>query len=264
MDIRPAAYPNQYGLPKLSIIIASYNECEALKHTLTNLAQQQYPLLEVVVIDGDSSDGTKALLQNPPLPVKWLSEPDGGISDAFNKGVRLATGEYLNFQGAGDGFTAPDILSRLFQDILGRPALVCGRVQRLSEDGHQALWQAPKRWPKHFNKVAFLFRMALPHQGLFTHQGFFYKYGLFDTQCKFAMDYELLLRAYHQFPEVVCSNLCVAHWRAGGVGTNRLHDIFDEYHRIKCQHSVAPRWMLESIDKWTRAKQGVKTVLGRV
>lgn len=258
MNIAPG--PN---CPKISVIIAVRNEKAALRHTLASLREQSYPNLEVIVIDGASTDGSKEVIQNPPCKIdKWLSEPDEGIADAFNKGVQLATGEYLNFQGAGDSFTHVNALRDLFQDVPKGTAFVCGRIQRLTEDGQNKLWQAPKRWPKKFNKKSLLFKMALPHQGLFTHRNFFYRYGLFDKKCKFAMDYEILLRAYHHFPDVVCKNDLVANWRAGGVGTHRIHEIYNEYHAIKKQHQVAANWVLTGIDKWNRAKYSLKSILG--
>lgn len=248
--------------PNISIIIAVQNEAKALQDTLRVLSKQRYPNLEVIVIDGASNDGTQDIIRNSPCTINtWISEKDSGIADAFNKGIGLAKGEYINFQGAGDSFTSNNVLCELFHDVPQGSALVCGRVQRIAEDGITALWQAPKKWPKQFKKTQLLFKMALPHQGLFTHRDFFYRYGLFNTQCKFAMDYEYLLRAYHEFPEVICKDIVVANWRAGGVGTDKIKEIYDEYHKIKLQHQVASKWLLTGIDKWNRTKYAIKSVL---
>lgn len=252
--------PSHY--PIVSIIIAVRNEKAALLDTLNNLAQQSYPNLEVIVIDGQSSDGSCSILENPPCAIhRWVSEPDQGIADAFNKGIKLAKGEFINFQGAGDTLVAPNTLTELFEAIPSNTSLLCGRVQRVAEDGKTPLWQAPKRWVKPFKKTSLLFKMALPHQALFTHRSFFDRYGLFDLQCKFAMDYELLLRAYHDFPSVHVKNTLVANWRAGGIGTARTFEIYDEYDRIKRQHQVAPAWALHCIDQWNRLKYRCKSAL---
>lgn len=248
---------------KLSIIIATKNAKNLLIETLNNLEAQDYPDLEVIVVDGGSGDGSREMLmtQSYSLTLKWISEPDEGISDAFNKGLALATGDYINFQGAGDLLTEPTILKSLFAGVGSDIDLVCARVLRVKEDGATPIWTSP-RHPSKFNARALLFKMALPHQALFTHRRFFERYGMFDKTIRFAMDYEILLRAYHHFPKTMLSNKVVARWRAGGVGTNRIYDIFDEYHAIKCKHRVASTWILRIIDWFTRSKYKMKNQLG--
>ncbi|MFI4937122.1 MAG: glycosyltransferase family 2 protein [Candidatus Berkiellales bacterium] len=250
--------------PRISLIIAVKNAKENLLHTLNSIREQIYPYLEVIVIDGGSTDGTVELIDaNQNLVTSWLSEPDQGISDAFNKGVRKATGDYINFQGAGDTLCTPDCLQTLFSDLDPSFTLVCGKVARVSEDGLTKLWEAP-RHIKPFKTSSLLFKMALPHQGLFTQRTFFDQFGEFDTNVRFAMDYELLLRAYHQFPKTIVKDVLISNWRAGGIGTSKLHEIFDEYHRIKTQHGIASPVVLKAIDRFTRFKYHLKTKWLRV
>ncbi len=220
---------------------------------------QSYQHKEHVVIDGGSKDDTVALLKQHESVV-WVSESDKGISDAFNKGIQLAKGEYLYFLGAGDTLVSHDIFSKIFDNLKTRPMLICGQVMRTSEDG-QPLWLAPKSWPKQFNKKGLLKKLTLPHQGLFMHRSFFEQFGLFDLNCKFAMDYEILLRAYHDFPKIKLVSEKVAYWQAGGVGQGRIFEIYDEYHRIKKQHQVASPAFLWGIDRWNRFKYQIKTLV---
>lgn len=250
--------------PKISIIIASKNALAPLLQTLDNLHQQRYPKLEVIVVDGNSDDGTKeALSQLSDKVTRWVSERDKGISDAFNKGLNMATGDFINFQGAGDTLFSSTVLEDIFSDIDENVSVVCGRVQRLSEDGCHPLWVSPKH-RSYFNPMSLLFKMALPHQALFVHRRFFERFGQFDNQYKFAMDYELLLRAYFSFPKTVVKNTIVANWRAGGVGAHRIFEIFDEYHAIKQKHKVATPFMLFLIDAFNRFKYLVKAKLLRM
>jgi len=188
----------------------------------------------------------------------WISEKDKGISDAFNKGIKLAKGDYLFFLGAGDTFVDDKVLSKIFDTLSTTPMLICGKVLRVSEHG-EPLWQAPKHWPTHFNKKSLVKKLTLPHQGLFMHRSYFEKFGLFDLSCKFAMDYEILLRAYRQFPKTLLVDDIVAHWQAGGVGKGRILEIYDEYHRIKKQHQIASPLHLWGIDKWNRLKYKIKS-----
>ncbi len=246
--------------PSISIIIAVKNAKQLLSETLNSIRLQDYPHLEVIVVDGASTDGTVELIaQNRDLINKTISEPDKGISDAFNKGVGLATGQYINFQGAGD-ILHQGALRKLFDGLDESVELVCGQVTRVQEDGITPIWIAPKK-VKPYRFQSLLFKMSLPHQGLFTHQRFFEKFGLFDIHVRFAMDYDLLLRAYHRFPKTVVKEVMVSSWRAGGVGSNRIHEIFDEYHRLKRKYHVAPTWQLALIDSFSRIKYRLKTAL---
>lgn len=250
--------------PSLSIIIAVKNAKEHLAQTLASIRTQRYPFIEVIVIDGGSSDGTKDIIhENQDIISFSVSEPDRGISDAFNKGLIHATGDYINFQGAGDVLYASDCLPTLFADLDPSYQLICGKVERVAEDGMTPLWVAPKHTGP-FKKQSLLYKMSLPHQGLFTHRDFFTQYGGFDTQVRFAMDYELLLRAYHDFPKTMVKDVLVSRWRAGGVGANRIMEIFDEYHRIKMQHAVAAQWRLKLIDMMNRFKYIIKTKMLKV
>ncbi len=250
--------------PSLSIIIAVKNAKEHLAQTLASIRTQRYPFIEVIVIDGGSIDGTKDIIhENQDIISFAVSEPDFGISDAFNKGLAHATGDYINFQGAGDVLYAPDCLQALFADLDASYQLICGKVERVAEDGITPLWIAPKQ-VKPFKKQSLLYKMSLPHQGLFTHRDFFARYGGFDTQVRFAMDYELLLRAYPHFPKTMVKDVLISRWRAGGVGANRIMEIFDEYHRIKMQHAVASRWSLKMIDTLNRLKYVIKTKMLKV
>jgi glycosyltransferase involved in cell wall biosynthesis len=222
----------------------------------------QIPQTEVGVSEGSNSCTHPGLLaeqyRDLSYHLKWLSEKDKGISDAFNKGIKLASGDYLFFLGAGDTFVSKDVLTKIFATLSTRPQLICGKVMRVSEQG-EALWQAPKRWPKHFSKKGMLRKLTLPHQGLFMHRSYFEEYGSYDLSCKFAMDYEILLRAYHHFPEVKLLDDVVAHWQAGGVGQGRILEIYDEYHRIKKQHNVSNPLHLWGIDRWNRLKYKIKS-----
>lgn len=245
--------------PSVSIIIAVKNAQEGLRRSLESIRLQQYESLETIVIDGGSTDGSVALINaNKDVITQYISERDAGISDAFNKGLKLATGDYIYFLGAGDTFIDPLAMTKLFHDLDASYQLVCGKILRVKEDGSTPLWSAPESI-RSFNKRSLLFKMSLPHQGLFTHRDFFKRYGDFDTSVKFAMDYELLLRAYHDFPKTAVKDVMVARWQAGGIGTHRIIDILDEYTRIKLHHRVAPKALLMTIDRWNRLKYYVKT-----
>ncbi|MBR6819864.1 MAG: glycosyltransferase, partial [Bacteroidaceae bacterium] len=104
--------------PLISVITCTYNAAGTLDRTLRSVARQTYPRVEHLLEDGCSTDGTFARIQRyvergMPYSVRVVREPDAGLYDAMNKGIRQATGDYIVFLNAGDAFHAPDTLSRV-------------------------------------------------------------------------------------------------------------------------------------------------------
>jgi len=105
---------------RISIVTATWNVAEDLGPTLESILSQNYPDLELIIVDGGSTDGTLAVAKSFAGPqVTIVSEPDHGIYDAMNKGVRLATGTYLNFMNAGDRFSGPGVVTEVVKSIAG-------------------------------------------------------------------------------------------------------------------------------------------------
>lgn len=89
---------------KISVITVTFNALSNLKITVKSIAEQDFPNVEFIIVDGASTDGTKAWIEQLNTPCTWVSEPDKGIYDAMNKGVGMATGDYCIFMNAGDTF----------------------------------------------------------------------------------------------------------------------------------------------------------------
>lgn len=246
--------------PLISIITVVYNGEKYLEETIQSVINQTYDNVEYIIIDGGSSDKTIEIIKKYEDKISyWVSEKDNGISDAFNKGVKVAKGEYINFQGDGDGFVSPDSLEKVFTNInSAEDIFVSARIQRVDIDGKELY---SSKHIKDFNKKSLLLRMSLPHQGLFTHKSYFEKYGFFDVNNTFCMDYDHLLRAYHEFPKVVTKDIVVARWRADGLGNGRILDIFKEYDKIKRDNNIARDFILDIIKYWTLFKYYVKKLI---
>ena len=247
--------------PKISIITVVYNGEKFLEETIKSIINQTYENVEYIIIDGGSTDATVDIIKKYEDKIAyWTSEPDKGISDAFNKGVKVASGDYLNFQGDGDGFVSDDALEKVFQDIgKKQDILISTRISRVDKNGRELFIS---KHIESFDKKSLLFRMSLPHQGLFTHKSYFKKYGLFDVDNTFCMDYDHLLRSYHNFPKVVTKDIVVAKWRDDGLGNGRTLEIYKEYDKIKRDNKVANGFILDCIKYWTLVKYYVKKVIG--
>jgi glycosyltransferase involved in cell wall biosynthesis len=246
--------------PLMSIIIAVYNGQANIESVINSIINQTYENLELIIIDGGSTDRTLDIIKKYDHAIDyWVSESDAGISDAFNKGIKVARGEYINFQGDGDGFYSIDSLEKIVQGVNSKDDIfITGRIQRVSKDGIEMY--VSKLMPK-FHKESLLFRMSMPHQALFTSTKYFEKYGLFDVKNTYCMDYEHLLRSYKNFPKVVTKDVIVAKWRADGLGNDRDLEIFKEYHKIKVNNKIATYPTLVAINLWTLFKYYIKKMI---
>lgn len=246
--------------PLISIITVVFNGEKYLEETIQSVINQTYDNVEYIIIDGGSTDKTVDIIKKYEDKIDyWVSERDNGISDAFNKGVKVAKGDYINFQGDGDGFASPDVLEKVFQGINSKEDIfVSARISRIDEDGKEIF---SSKHIENFDKKSLLFKMSLPHQGLFTHKSYFEKYGLFDINNTFCMDYEHLLRAYKEFPKVATKDIIVARWRADGLGNGRTLEIYKEYDKIKRDNRVANGLVLDLIKYWTLFKFYMKKLI---
>lgn len=246
--------------PLITIITVVYNGEQHLEETILSVINQSYDNVEYIIIDGASTDGTLEIIKKYEGQIDyWVSERDVGISDAFNKAVKISIGKYINFQGDGDGFISSDALEKVFCGITSNDAVfISARIQRVDNDGEELF---VSKCVHKFNYRSLLFRMSMPHQGLFTHIKYFKAYGLFDINNTFCMDYEHLLRSYKEFPKVVTSNIVVARWRDDGLGNGRVLEIFKEYERIKRDNKIANNLILNGIKYLTLLKYHIKVLV---
>lgn len=199
-----------------------------LEKTIESVLEQTYQPIEHIVIDGGSTDGTVDLIRKHESRIaKWLSEPDRGIADAFNKGLRLATGDYVMFLNADDWLADPEAIARLVAAARERewPLVIYGDCDLYDRDHDHFLYRASIP----YDRAALLRGAALPHPGLLTHRDYFVRHGEFDETFRIAMDYELFLRGVPQTGAQHVPVL-VTNVRGGGLSTRdrglALEEIF--------------------------------------
>ena len=133
--------------PLFSIITITFNAESTLEPTLCSVAAQQENDYEYLIVDGASKDGTVALARQYDCVTRIISEPDRGLYDAMNKGIKAATGEYLVFLNAGDSLYAPDTLKKL-HDFIGenRPDILYGETAIVDSDRRFIAMRKVSEW----------------------------------------------------------------------------------------------------------------------
>lgn len=179
-------------MPTVSIIIATWNAAGTLERCLTSCVEQDYPFKELIIIDGGSTDGTTAVIQDFASHIKfWVSEPDNGIYHAWNKALKFASAEWICFLGADDCWTHADSLANLMS-VAHYPEVnfVSAMAKKCSVDGSSV-----KSFGKPFHLGDMKKFMTIAHTGALHHYSLFKEHGIFDESYRIAGDFEFLLRA---------------------------------------------------------------------
>lgn len=194
---------------KVSVVTAAYNARTALAATVANVAAVGG--IEHVVVDGASTDGTPEYLAG--TDTRWISEPDRGIADAMNKGIAMASGEYILVLQAGDVF-APDIDIDAITGDLDGADIVSFDVLVTHPTGDV-------RFRSHGFGAKLERSMCVPHQGAFVRRDLYDRIGAFDARYKVGMDYEFMLRAKRGGATCKVVNRIVAVMPADGISARR-------------------------------------------
>ena len=175
--------------PKISIITINYNNKEGLERTFKSVFSQTYKQFEYLVIDGGSNDGSKELIEKHAEEINyWVSEPDQGIYNAMNKGIKVATGEYVFFLNSGDVFLKSDSLEIASievhtEDIIYFNIKVCGKNREFVKECPAKL------------DFEFFYIDTLPHQSTFIKHEVFEKVGIYDENLKIVADWKWFMTA---------------------------------------------------------------------
>jgi len=178
------------SLPLISVITVVKNGAETLRATLESVYAQTYSNIELLVIDGGSDDGTLNILKEHDDRIDlWISEPDGGIYDAMNKALDMASGKYVHFLNADDHYTFSRVLELVMEAFQKhRPRFVHTNVLMLND-------RKGFGWVRHSNvsRYYYLFK-GMPQQAFFYEKSIFDDLGKFDTSYPVVADLEFLLR----------------------------------------------------------------------
>lgn len=210
--------------PVISIITVVFNSQRTIELTIKSVLTQSYNLIEYIVVDGKSTDGTFNIIKKYGNKIsKIISEPDNGTYDAMNKGIKLSTGDVIGFLNADDFYSNNNVISlvaEIFNNhnvdaVYGDLEYVNNRLQTIRYWGS-----------KNYEKGLFSKGWHPPHPTFFVKKKIYERYGFFNLNYKIAADYELMLRFIERYkisvyyiPEVLVK------MRIGGKSNKNLINI---------------------------------------
>jgi glycosyltransferase involved in cell wall biosynthesis len=222
--------------PTFSIITITYNAAKYLEQTILSILNQSYPNIEYLIIDGMSSDGTVDIIRHYEAGIAyWESEPDKGLYDAMNKGLKRATGDYVWFVNAGDTLGSADIVQQIASLVQKEPTLpdiIYGETIVMDEQGRSLGLRRLKSPDKLTWKS---FKMGM----LVCHQSFVVKLELaplFDMQYRYSSDFDWCIRCMKEANTYLNTRKVLSHFLDGGVSTIQRKASLKERYRIMCNY----------------------------
>lgn len=222
--------------PKFSVITVCYNAQATLEDTIQNVIAQTYHHVEYIIVDGASKDRTLSIINRYRDRITTVvSEPDKGLYDAMNKGLRLATGDYVCFLNAGDSFHEDDTLQQMvhtLRELTELPDVLYGETALVDAEGHfvrMRRLQAPEHLTWHS------FRQGM----LVCHQAFFAKRTLaepYDLRYRFSADFDWCIRIMKKSKVLHNTHLTLIDYLEEGMTTRNHKASLHERFRIMAKH----------------------------
>ncbi len=203
--------------PRLSIVTVVFNNVRHIERTLESVIRQTYPHIEYIVIDGGSTDGTMDLIRKYADQITCLvSEKDRGIYDAMNKGLALATGDYVLFMNSGDELYQPETVANVFTSAPDAD-IYYGETEMIDEKGN-SLGQRRHAAPEVFTWRSFRYGMCISHQAIYIRRSIT---GPYDLTYELSADIDWIIRAAKKATRIVNARQYVAKYLIGGMSKKR-------------------------------------------
>ena len=222
--------------PKFSIITVTYNAAAVIEDTLQSVITQTYKNIEYIIVDGASTDRTMEIIGRYRKHIHTVvSEPDRGLYDAMNKGIRLATGDYVCFLNAGDELHEDDTLQLIVHSLTGLtglPDVIYGRTAIVDEEGH-FLRMRRLEPPENLTWHSFRQGMLVCHQAFFARRDHAVPY---DLRYRFSADFDWCIRVMKQSTVLHNTRLTLIDYLNEGMTTRNHRASLIERFRIMCRH----------------------------
>ena len=182
---------------KLSIITINRNNAAGLEKTMRSVSTQTFKEFEYIVVDGASTDGSMEVIKELGAEIvhlQWVSEPDSGIYNAMNKGIRMASGDYIQILNSGDCLAADDVAEKMLKSLeeKGNPSILYGNMVKCFPDGKR---KVDKCFAGQEITMLGMFTGTLNHDPAYIRRDLFEKYGYYDESLKIVSDWKWYVEA---------------------------------------------------------------------
>jgi glycosyltransferase involved in cell wall biosynthesis len=218
--------------PRISIITVVFNGEKVLERTIQSIHTQTYRNLEYIIIDGASNDGTLELIkQHQEVVNKWKSEPDRGLYDAMNKGLAMASGDYVLFLNAGDQFYKDQTLEKVFSDGVKADVLY-GETLIVDPEGKEIGMRRLKT-PEVLSWKSLMNGMLVCHQSFIVRRSISPQY---ELRYKIAADYAWMLECLKRAKTIVNTHMIISRFLEGGMNKSNIPTALKERFYIMASH----------------------------
>lgn len=223
--------------PKVSLITVTYNAAAVLEPTIQSILAQTFTDYEYIIIDGGSKDGTPDIIrQYAPKLSYWISEPDRGLYDAMNKGLRAAKGEYVWFMNAGDRLFAPDTLQKVFDEAEPGADVYYGDALFYEENGREVGLRSrvtPHQLPERLTWQSLRYGMVVCHQSFVPRRTIAPPY---DLSHPYSSDVDWEIRCLREAQKTVNVHVPLCRYLTGGFSKKYHQESLRDRYRVLEKH----------------------------
>jgi len=223
--------------PRLSVITIVYNNVRDIERTIRSVINQTYSNIEYVIVDGLSNDGTLQVIDKYKSQItKFISEKDEGIYDAMNKGLALATGDYVIFMNSGDEFYDNETVAAVFAAAEDAD-IYYGETEMIADEG-SSLGQRRHKAPAKFTWRSFKYGMSISHQAIYIRRSLAEPY---DRRYQLSSDIDWIIRAAKKAKKIVNVNRYVAKYLVGGMSKKRhRQSLMERFEIMRRNYGLIP------------------------
>lgn len=230
--------------PLFSIITVTFNAEKLLERTMSSVFRQSYPDIEYIIIDGASQDGTLDIIKRHAGQLAyWVSEPDKGLYDAMNKGLRQASGDYVLFLNAGDTLQRPDTIAGIAEVVQKKqlPDILYGETDLVDREGRFIAHRRLKA-PEQLNWKSFRTGMLVCHQAFIVKRTLA---PLYDLKYHYSSDFDWCIRCMKMAGNIQNTHLRLINYLNEGLtASNRKRSLKERYRIMVSYYGRIPVFLL--------------------